>query len=451
MQMLPDSFISLMRTQLGDEADRFFSSLLSTPEVSIRLNHKASIPTQDLQPVAWHPDGYYLNERPSFTLDPLFHAGCYYVQEASSMFLYQILQRYVKQDSIVLDLCAAPGGKSTLISEYLQGKGLLLSNEVVRSRAFVLSENLQKWGNGNAVVTYNQPKDFAERLPNTFDCVVVDAPCSGEGMFRKDKQAIEEWSEQNVRMCVQRQRDILTLAWKTLRRGGILIYSTCTYNTFEDDKNAQWITEELGGEILQVPYPTEWGITETIGYHFYPHKTRGEGFYIAVFRKNDNREDRRSPFDNKKEKEKKQKAASSFQEQATHWLTNNESWSIVEDDRFLQAYPIEYAQQIQILHKLLICISAGLDVAEVRGKHLYPLHSLAMAKCYRKDSLPSTELTLPQALSYLRCEALTIPDIPIGVNCVTYQGIPLGFVKNIGNHCNNLYPKEWRIRKQIDG
>lgn len=447
--MLPDSFISLIRTQLGSETEAFLKALEEEPQVSIRTNTKTAIDTCALTPVPWHPHGYYLNNRPSFTLDPLFHAGCYYVQEASSMFLYQVLQQYVKKDSVILDLCAAPGGKSTLISEYIGEEGLLVSNEVVRQRAFVLSENIQKWGNGNTVVTYNQPKDIAERLPCSFDCVLVDAPCSGEGMFRKDPQSIEEWSEQNVKMCAERQRDILRCAWKTLRCGGVLVYSTCTYNACEDEENAQWIIRELGAELLPVAYEKAWGIKETTGCHFYPHRTRGEGFYIVAFRKNSS-ETAKSPFVGKKDKERKPKEPTAFRKQAAEWLIAPERWSIVEDDRFLQAYPLRYEQQVQILHKLLICISAGFGVGEVRGRNLFPQHSLAMAKHFQKDALPSADLSLQQALSYLRCESLSIPDIPTGAVCMTYHGVPLGFVKNIGSHCNNLYPKEWRIRKQID-
>ncbi len=448
--MLPNTFILLMRKQLGSATDSFLRAIARPPELSIRINNKKEIPTEGLLAVAWHPNGYYLNTRPSFTLDPLFHAGCYYVQEASSMFLYQVLQQYVKKESIVLDLCAAPGGKSTLISEYIGTDGLLVSNEVVRQRAFILSENIQKWGNGNTVVTHNLPEDFANRLPNSFDCVLVDAPCSGEGMFRKDPQAIEEWSMQNVEMCSQRQRDILRNAWETLREDGVLIYSTCTYNNIEDEQNAQWIQKELGGELLPVCYQKEWGIEESTGYHFYPHRTRGEGFYIVAFRKT-TKSGKRSPFLDKKDRDRKTKGLSAYQQQAVEWLTEPERWYVAEDDRFLQAFPAKYEQQVKILHKLLICITAGFGVGEVRGRFLFPQHSLAMVKCYKKEALPSAEVELQEALAYLRCEALTIPNIPVGAVCMTYQGVPLGFVKNVGNRCNNLYPKEWRIRKQIDG
>ena len=258
--MIPVDFIESMHQQLGNEAELLVRALETEPVTSIRLNTKLDVLTFpcDTDEVPWHIDGYYLSERPQFTLDPLFHAGCYYVQEASSMFIQQALEQYVDPSSIVLDLCAAPGGKSTLISEYIGRDGLLLSNEVVRQRVFILSENIQKWGNGNTVVTHNTPALFADALPNTFDCILVDAPCSGEGMFRKDEQAIADWSMRTVRTCVERQRSILQDVWDALKPGGIIIYSTCTFNRHEDEENAMWIAEELGADILPLRLDPAW-------------------------------------------------------------------------------------------------------------------------------------------------------------------------------------------------
>ena len=218
--MLPTDFIENLHDQLSPtDVQQLCQALESTPVTSIRLNDKIDCLTFecDTDEVPWHEDGYYLSERPQFTLDPLLHAGCYYVQEASSMFVEHILQEYVSRDSVVLDMCAAPGGKSTLISQYIGQEGLLVSNEVVRQRVFILSENIQKWGNGNTVVTHNQAVDFGTRLPGVFDCILVDAPCSGEGMFRKDEGAIAEWSEANVEACAIRQRKIVQDVWAALR------------------------------------------------------------------------------------------------------------------------------------------------------------------------------------------------------------------------------------------
>lgn len=451
--MLPTDFIENLHEQLSPiDVQQLCQALESTPVTSIRLNDKIDYLTFecDTDEVPWHEDGYYLSERPQFTLDPLMHAGCYYVQEASSMFVEHILQQYVSRDSVVLDLCAAPGGKSTLISQYLGKEGLLVSNEVVRQRVFILSENIQKWGNGNTVVTHNQAADFGTRLPNVFDCVLVDAPCSGEGMFRKDDGAIAEWSEDNVEACAARQRKILQDVWDALRPGGILIYSTCTFNQLENENNAQWIANTLGAKVLPVVIHPSWGIVEgNPGYHFYPHKTRGEGFYICALQKqNDDISGYVRPLDKRLPKFKPQPTQPVEQiDVLKTWLKHPDQWVMRQQDRFIVAYPAKYKDLIHILNKQFICISTGFGICELRGKAPVPQHALAMLKDVNKNAFNKVELTLDQALSYLRNEALTLPNAATGVVMVTYENVPLGFVKNVGNHCNNLYPKEWRIRK----
>lgn len=436
-----------MQQQLGlAEADKLLHALEEEPVTSIRLNDKIDELTfdADTADVPWNEDGYYLSRRPQFTLDPLFHAGCYYVQEASSMFLQQVLEQYVSRDSIVLDLCAAPGGKSTLISQYIGNEGLLVSNEVVRQRVFILSENIQKWGIGNTVVTHNQPLDFGERLPNLFDCVLVDAPCSGEGMFRKDPNAIAEWSKANVRLCAERQRTIVEDVWEALRPGGVLIYSTCTFNRQENEHNVLWIAEELGAEVLDVRYDPAWGITEGHpGYHFYPHKTRGEGLYICALRKSG---ESATPFRVPKSKQAPPKPIE--QEDVMHgWLRHPEHWVMRQQDRFVTAYPLKYKELIEYLTTRFICISYGVGVGEQRGKIVVPQHPLAMVKDFKQEMFPQAELSTEQALCFLRSEAIVLEAKPTAILLVTYRNVPLGFVKNVGNRCNNLYPKEWRIRK----
>ena len=444
--MLPLDFIDSMRQQLGPEADNLFHALETEPVTSIRLNDKMEVLTFDCDTdeVPWHVDGYYLNGRPQFTLDPLFHAGCYYVQEASSMFLEQVLETYLPVDSIVLDLCAAPGGKSTLLSQYLGSDGLLLSNEVDRKRVFILSENIQKWGNGNTVVTHNQAAEFGEQCQNLFDCIVVDAPCSGEGMFRKDHDARDEWSLRNVKMCAERQRSILMDVWDALKPGGLLIYSTCTFNEQENEENVLWAAECLGAEILPIPYDPTWGITEgQVGYHFYPHKTRGEGFYICALRKLD---DTFAPF---KIRDAKHRSVTPNEEYVTTvrtWLKNPDTWALRQNDRFMTAYPKKYRELIDYLSTFLTCISTGFGIGEERGKFIAPQHSLSMAKDLRREAFPNVPLTLEQALAYLRTEALMLENVPMGSVLLTYDDVPLGFAKNVGNRLNNLYPNEWRIR-----
>ena len=445
--MLPVDFIESMHQQLGAEAELLIRALETEPVCSIRLNSKLDVLTFecDTDEVPWHIDGYYLSERPLFTLDPLFHAGCYYVQEASSMFLQQVLEQYVDTSAIVLDLCAAPGGKSTLISEYLGSDGLLVSNEVVRQRVFVLSENIQKWGNGNTVVTHNSAEEFGERCKHLFDCMVVDAPCSGEGMFRKDEQARNEWSLKAVKQCAERQRAILMDVWDALKPGGIMIYSTCTFNEEEDEKNAEWICESLGGEALEIEYEPEWGITEAQrGYHFYPHKAKGEGFYLCAIRKKNN-----EPLDQARIKAPKKETPVSHPEYIKtmrSWLQHPDEWAIRYSDRFATAYPMKWKEIVEWLGTQMTCISTGFGIGEERGKSIAPQHSLSMTKDLRKEAFPNIALTKEQALSYLRCEALNLSDVPLGLVLLTYEGVPLGFAKNVGNRLNNLYPNEWRIR-----
>ena len=445
--MLPVDFIESMRQQLGSEAELLLRALETEPVTSIRLNTKLDVLTFDCDTdeVPWHIDGYYLSERPQFTLDPLFHAGCYYVQEASSMFIQQALEQYVDTSSIVLDLCAAPGGKSTLISEYLGRDGLLLSNEVVRQRVFVLSENIQKWGNGNTVVTHNTAEEYGERCKHLFDCILVDAPCSGEGMFRKDEQARDEWSLQAVRQCAERQRKILMDVWDALKPGGILLYSTCTFNTEENEKNVEWLAETLGAEVLPIDFDPSWGVVESnVGYHFYPHKVKGEGFYLCVLRKHDNELVRTVKF-----KEPKKTAPMPHPEYLPvmrSWLQHPDEWTIRYSDRFATAYPLKYKELIDFLSTQLTCISTGFGLGEERGKGIAPQHSLSMMKDLRKEAFPNIALTREQALAYLRTEALSLTDVPLGLLLLTYEGVPLGFAKNVGNRQNNLYPNEWRIR-----
>ena len=450
--MLPTDFIeNLHELLLPSEVQQLCQALESTPVTSIRLNDKIDYLTfdADTDEVPWHEEGYYLSQRPQFTLDPLFHAGCYYVQEASSMFVECVLEQYVARDSVVLDLCAAPGGKSTLISQYLGNQGLLVSNEVVRQRVFILSENIQKWGNGNTVVTHNQAAEFGQRLPGVFDCMLVDAPCSGEGMFRKDEEAISEWSEENVDACVARQRKILQDAWDALRPGGVLIYSTCTFNPWENEENATWIAEELGAEVLEVAIDPSWGIVAANpGYHFYPHKTRGEGFYLCALRKKDRGNQTVRPLNQRLPKYKATTAQPvEGREVMRSWLQHPDQWVMRQQDRFVFAYPAKYKEFIELLNKQFICISTGFGLGEIRGKAFVPQHALAMTKDMRKEAFVQIELSLEQALSYLRTEALVLTDVPVGVLLITYQQVPLGFVKSVGNRCNNLYPKEWRIRK----
>ncbi|MCI6803408.1 MAG: RsmB/NOP family class I SAM-dependent RNA methyltransferase [Prevotellaceae bacterium] len=464
---LPVDFERTMTHFLGKEEYTQLAEALALPApTSIRINKQKetisalncqlstlncllSTVNCQLSPVPWCPDGFYLSERPSFTFDPLFHAGCYYVQEASSMFLSHILKQYVNEPVTALDLCAAPGGKSTLALSELPEGSVLIANEVVRQRANILAENLIKWGNPYCIVTNNYAEDFGA-FSDVFDLIICDAPCSGEGMFRKDPASIGEWSLANVDTCWRRQRDIVRNIWHTLKEGGLFIYSTCTYNPLEDEENVEWIAKTLGADVLSCHPLPEWGLTET-NTHFYPHRVKGEGFFVSVLRKTTT-DDRQQPTGNgrhKKVKEgKKGKVTPKIPQELKRWLLENEDFVILEEGDLFRAIPTLHHALYEQVQRNLKVVHAGIELASVKGKNLQPSQSLAMSNCLNKEVFPIAEVDEQQAIAYLRTEALQLPaNTPKGYVLITYQGHPLGFAKNIGNRANNLYPAEWRIRK----
>lgn len=451
---LPVSFEEAMRQLLGEEYVDFREALLGEPAVSIRLNKSKCTATPSYEPVPWATDSYYLPERPQFTFDPLFHAGSYYVQEASSMFVEQAVKQHMQEAQVALDLCAAPGGKSTLLRSLLPEDCVLVSNEVMRQRAQVLAENITKWGHPRCIVTSSYPADFTP-LGELFDLILVDAPCSGEGMFRKDEVAVAEWSPENVDVCWRRQRDILTDIWPTLRPGGLLIYSTCTFNTQEDEENVRWMMEELGAELLPIDTDASWGITPSLipdvahAYRFLPGRTRGEGFFLAVVRKGEGASVADAPRNAKpKKKEKKGKQpAITVPTACKQWLDNSSSYTYKVIGTEVVALPCDMEPLYAVLSEQLYLIKAGITLAELKGRDAIPSHALAMSTALRTDAFARCELSYQEALRYLRREAIALPsDAPRGFIVVTYHDLPLGFVKNLGNRANNLYPNEWRIR-----
>ena len=457
MMNLPSDFEKRTSALLGETDYQLFSDALQHDiPVSIRVNvekypHEVPGGTN----VQWSRAGRYLASRPTFTFDPLFHAGCYYVQEASSMFVEQALRQYVHAPSVMLDLCAAPGGKSTLARSVLPEGSLLVANEVMRNRSQILAENLIKWGHPDVVVTSNDPADFSP-LRHLFDVILTDVPCSGEGMFRKDATAIEEWSIENVDLCWQRQRRILTDIWDCLKPGGLLIYSTCTFNREENEDNVAWIANELGAEILPVDTLPEWNITgNLVGgdfpvYRFLPHRTVGEGLFLAVLRKHEG-EIERMP-EAKKKKDKKVKGGKggntvlTVPKELKQWIDTPDDYDFAVSGEKVTAMSSRWSAVFDSLSSYLHILHAGITLAELKGKDFVPQHSLAMS-IVRNDVFPSVELDYSQAISYLRKEAVVLDaSAPHGYVLVKYAGVPLGFVKNIGNRANNLYPQEWRIR-----
>ena len=479
----PREFEEYTRRLFGDGRwERYLSSFGEEPPVSVRYNplkqHLLSEGDDDLRvssPVPWCRNAYYLSERPDFTLDPLFHAGLYYVQEASSMFLDEVLCQLiplphpssvtvpcgspqgsphpsslgsrpsplgepegafsppwgsrrgllVSRRGLVLDLCAAPGGKSTLLRAALPEDVTLYSNEVNRKRANILYENILKQGYPNVVVTSCSSEDYG-RSGEDFDIILTDVPCSGEGMFRKDPETIGEWSLSNVMKCSQLQREIVADVWPRLKAGGLLIYSTCTFNLHENEENVLWILRTLGGELLPVETKPEWNITPSLlpelegpVYRFIPGITRGEGLFMAVIRKAGSDNDSVNENDNRNEIRNARLRKSSFQL----------SRAVMHPDIL---YPSPSAQGTK-------------DKASAASKS-----GVSKSAAPTSADAPTVPLTRMQALQYLHREALVLPpDTPRGIVIVTYRGLPLGYAKNIGSRANNLYPQEWRIRKQI--
>ena len=392
---LPEEFVRETRRVMGDERfEHYLHSFEEETPVSIRLNPRKAVGMEVVagERVPWCGRGFYLPTRPNFTFDPLLHAGCYYVQEASSMFLDQVLRQYLPDRPVrMLDMCAAPGGKSTLARAVLPEGSVLYSNEPVRTRASVLAENMAKWGYEDFIVTCNYPRDY-RKAKMRFDVILCDVPCSGEGMFRKDEATIREWSAQNVEKCWRLQREIVEDAWACLNDGGLMVYSTCTFNTKENEENISWMLSEYDAEVLPVDVKPEWNITGSLlegftkpVYRFIPGLTKGEGLFLCVIRK------------------------AGIAPVSTRVTASNQ-----RGNRGL-------------LHKLLPVTTAVTD-----------------GNCAH---LSRVELSYQQAMAYLRHEALVLPDsTPRGIVEVCFEDHALGLAKNIGTRANNLYPKEWKIK-----
>lgn len=437
----PDFIAELEKVVPPEGVEPFVRSIGREPRVSIRRNPlKPYAGVPEGTPVEWCVQGVQLPQRILFTLDPLFHAGAYYVQESSSMFLEQVFERIVFPEKgralRVLDLCAAPGGKSTHIASLIGDEGLLVANETIRSRAVVLQENIQKWGSANVVVTGNDPACFGAQGA-LFDVVLVDAPCSGEGMFRKNEKAAEEWSPGAVRLCRSRQQRIVADAWDALREDGYLIYSTCTFNRQENEDNVRWIETELGGEAVTGCLPL-YGkvIGSDKGYRFHPDRVDGEGFFVSVIRKT-------APEGKKLKINKLRPLPAAEERTVAGWF--GKEFRLVSRDGSLFAVPARYAAEITLLCEKLQVLTMGCEVGEMLHGKLKPAHALAMFHGVGATDLPRVDLPLEAVQEYLRKGNVDAAPFREGYNLVTYEGCPVGFVKRIGGRVNNLYPKEWRI------
>ncbi len=398
-----------------------------------------------LSKIPWSENGYYLNSRPSFTFDPSFHAGCYYVQDASSMFLEQALKQSadLTKDLKILDCCAAPGGKSTHIQSLITPNSLLVSNEVIRTRVNVLKDNIIKWGCDNVVVTTNDPKELA-RLENYFDVIVVDAPCSGSGLFRRDADAIEEWSESNVQLCSQRQQRILADIWPALKKNGILIYATCSYSKEEDEEIVDWLLKEFGLDHLPLTIDPSWGIVDTgKGYRFWPDKVKGEGFFLSTFRKTDGDDEQPSP----RVKNKIERLTKKELELLGNWVKTDER-TFVKNNDTIYAWRKKQEINIDLLRDQLQLVYSGVQVGEIIRDKLIPDHSLALSTII-SDAIPRIQVNDDIAIAYLQKKDIQLEKGVIGWNLLTnFNGSTLGWVNILPNRVNNYYPKSLRILKE---
>lgn len=419
--------------------------------------------------VPWSSCGLYLRERPVFTLDPIFHAGAYYVQDSSSMFVgfvfRQVLKRMAEEGTLpqgrnfrVLDLCAAPGGKTTDLAaslrEVLGGRFLLVSNEVMKNRAGVLADNVALWGDPNVAVTSADPAAFS-RLAGFFDMILADVPCSGEGMFRKDAEAVAQWSEETVELCAARQRRIVADVWPALAGNGILLYSTCTFNRRENDGNAAWISSELGASVMDFGCPFDGPVHTEHGYSLAPGFVPGEGQYCAALRKDGDsvagqRRGGRDAKDRGKKGQRPQVSGGSPEKEICSLLSVP---SVLRSrGEVLTAVPRQISDDMSFLESSIRTLAAGVAAGTVKGGRLVPDADLALSQVLREGAFPDAALDRQTALDYLHRDAIRLPEGTVTGFCtVSWRGIRLGFVKNLGLRCNSLHPMSRRILMNVRG
>jgi 16S rRNA C967 or C1407 C5-methylase (RsmB/RsmF family)/NOL1/NOP2/fmu family ribosome biogenesis protein len=445
--MLPEDFLTRISHQDYIDAKGMTEALGQPSPVSVRINpYKWAQPVSGYKKVPWEPQGYYLPVKPLFTPDPLFHAGVYYPQEASSMFTGEVFRQVTEgmQDLRVLDLCGAPGGKSTHLSALIAGTGFLVANEVIRSRAAVLAENITKWGSGNTVVTQNDPSAFAS-LPSFFDVIVADAPCSGEGMFR-NPAAIQEWSLQNARLCSERQRRIIMEVWPALKPGGILIYSTCTFNPAENEENVAWFRDNTEAESVRIEIgagtgiePVRYGGIE--GYGFHPGKVEGDGFFIAALRKKEGKSD-----GHLKIREVSRKPPGKISLMAGQLIDIDSDRLVMAENRIIALATDRNI--FSYIDERLAVIKSGTMIGETKNDSFIPAHDLAMSVRQKEGAWPVYDASYEEAVAFIRLEQFRIDGMSRGRILISYRRVPLGFVNHLGNRINNGYPQSWRMRME---
>jgi NOL1/NOP2/sun family putative RNA methylase len=462
----PQSLLQQLVQHWGIDPDAFMHAQEQQAINSIRFNpykiQERILNDKIESAIPWSMNGYKLNDRPIFTLDPHFHAGAYYVQEASSMFVGYIFKHLfpaTDQALRVLDLCASPGGKSTDIASLINEKSLLISNEVNRDRASVLTDNIQKWGSANTWVTCNDPKQFTS-IHAYFDCILVDAPCSGSGLFRKDKRAIDEWSEANVKLCSERQKRILNDVWNSLADGGYLIYATCSFSKEENEDIVDYLINQFHAISLKTSLQMGWGVLETkgkeadsYGYRFMPHLVEGEGFFISVLQKQTVSEKVDFNFSSEKKVDRNsKKKVPPVQLGFLEGIFSNDQYRISNLEKYgVVAVNKEHLADFELLKSKLYFRKIGVSIGEQMGSQIVPNHDLALYNQFPKELISTINLDETNALKFLKKEPFEFEgNIEKGWVLVVYKGLGIGWVKNIGNRMNNYLPKHFRIRMDLD-
>lgn len=447
---LPPDFLKGMNAILNDEFQTFCDSYLLEEPSSIRLHPiKGKNVVFEGKQVVWEPTAIILPERPVFALNPAWHAGAYYVQESSSMLAGYVFRQYVKQDTPmrVLDLCAAPGGKSTHILSEIGSDSLLVSNELIQKRNNILVENIERWGYPNVVVTKNEASDFGALGP-LFDCILVDAPCSGEGLFRKQPEAVKEWSVSSVEQCSLRQKEILGQIAPALRVGGFLLYSTCTFEPKENEEQVEQLLSTGMFELIHIdagplPGTSEGYLSGTL--RCWPHKTSGSGFFIALLRKTAHIESESDfhlrPFWNWKPANKEAKKLTE------DFLQSHADDQLLQSGDFLRLFPNRHLPDLQILSDALSIRHFGINVGEIKKGLFQPSHSLSYGNCLHPDT-PRYEVNESEALAYLRKQTLDPRPFPKGWAVLQYNGLNLGWIKHLGQRINNYMPQDKMLRMQ---
>jgi 16S rRNA (cytosine1407-C5)-methyltransferase len=454
MPFLPPAFVERIRLQFGDESPAFLDAFETVARSSVLVNPlkaESRSPFENATRIPWNENGFLLADRPAFTLDLRLHGGHYYVQESSSMMIGFVMQQLFGEnhDLNCIDLCAAPGGKSLNILNFLRGEGLLVSNEVNPLRNNILRETLCKWGALNKVVTKRNTGDFAA-LRGLFDFVLVDAPCSGEGMFRKDEFAVSQWSPALVKQCAATQRTILEDAWQLVAEGGFLAFSTCTFADEENAENSRWLVNECGAEKVKIPTPETWSLNETgeefSGLRFLPHKVPGEGFFISVFRKNSSSHVKSAkgltPF--------WKNATADIRSIASQWLIFSDYERLLINTKnevaMVSTRSEKSAKLLDVLIKNDLATEPGLTIATLKGRDFIPEHGMAM-NLLPKSEEHIVDISMEMGLDYLRRELSDIPTERRGWLLVRSEGVILGWIKKMDNRMNNYYPVEWRVRR----